>query len=307
MLNISQCQKIIRGDLFQKKCDHIFWNNEHAQGNMKFRGGVIVFCKIDEVLRFFEKLRLTRRRIILVTGEGDFPCDAWRQQFLPVNVACWFATNVTHPHPRVCALPLGLGTPKDTVTLDVATMVSSKEEVFSRDQWLYINFRPETNPEVRCEIYDYFELLAERESWITFEKPSEENSSQNFLRQLLCHRFILAPPGNGFDTHRLWEALLLGAYPVVLNSIAMEPFADLPILFFDDFQEITLDFLKENISQLKEKEKNLSMLQIDFWEEKIQKAKKDLQRKKHLTLIEWLSESFLYGNQMLKRRFQKYD
>ena len=56
-MKFSQDQEFIRGDLLQKSCDHIFWNNEHPCANMDFNGGAIVFCKIDEVLNFFEKLR----------------------------------------------------------------------------------------------------------------------------------------------------------------------------------------------------------------------------------------------------------
>jgi hypothetical protein len=52
---------------------------------MDFAGGEVVFCKIDEVLSFFERLRLTRRRVVLVTGQGDFPCDPFRQNFEKFN------------------------------------------------------------------------------------------------------------------------------------------------------------------------------------------------------------------------------
>jgi hypothetical protein len=84
---------------------------------MDFAGGEVVFCKIDEILSFFERLRLTRRRVVLVTGQGDFPCDPFRQSFLPGNVVQWFATNVTQAHSRITALPLGLGSPSSPTTL----------------------------------------------------------------------------------------------------------------------------------------------------------------------------------------------
>lgn len=299
-MNIPE-QNFVRSDLFEKICDHVFWSDALPNAGRSFQAGDIVFCKIDEVLKFFEQLRLTRKNIILVTGEGDYSCDAFRQQFLPLNVAHWFATNVTHPHPRVTALPLGLGGINDPVTLNISFQKSDT----SRDQWLYINFRPETNPTVRKKIYDSFRLRAQKENWMTFAPPRNLGNNEEFLMQLRRHRFVLAPPGNGVDTHRLWEALALGSYPIALRSTVLEPFQALPILFVDDYDEVSLDFLKKNLSELEEKQKNLFMMQMSFWKQKIKDAKVNLEEKKYLTWREWLNESFRYGVSMVKRRVSK--
>jgi len=302
-VKINFSHTLVRCDLFEKICDHTYWSNAHPYANTDFKAGDIIFCKTDEILRFFERLRLTRKRVVLVTGESDYPCDALRQQFLPPHVIRWFAVNVTHPHPRVTALPLGLGGIKDAVTLHLKEMEGLQNENLSRDQWLYINFRPETNSAIRQKIYDAFKNRAEQEHWITFEPPKNHGNNEKFLTQLRRHRFVLAPPGNGIDTHRLWESLALGAYPIALRSSVLEPFEKLPVLFVDDYNEVTLDFLKKNLDQLEEKKKNQVMIQMDFWREKIKDAKANLRGKDKLTWKEWLSESFLYGWGMIKRRF----
>ncbi|MCX6957050.1 MAG: hypothetical protein NT164_00675 [Verrucomicrobiae bacterium] len=294
-------ENFVRSDLFQKNCDYIYWSNAQPKANTHFKAGDIVFCKTDEVLRLFEHLRLTRKRIVLVTGESDIPCNFFRQQFLPCNVVQWFANNVTHPHPRVTALPLGLGGMQDLVTLNI----HSQKSDISREQWLYINFRPETNCGVRQEIYDSFQARAQQEHWMTFESPKDHGNNEEFLAQLRRHRFVLAPPGNGVDTHRLWEALALGAYPIALRSSVLEPFEALPILFVDHYDEITLDFLKKNFLEFQTKEQNLFMLQMDFWVQKIKDAKLSLKGKEKLTWRKRLEESFLYGLSIIKRRASK--
>lgn len=294
-------QNLIRCDLFEKICSHTYWSNAQPFANRNFKAGDIVFCKTDEVLRFFEQLRLTRKRIVLVTGESDYPCDFFRQQFLPSNVVQWFAANVTHPHPRVTALPLGLGGAADRVTLNIF----SQESCIIRDQWLYVNFRPETNPVVRQKIYDFFKMRVEQEDWITFESPKKHGNNEEFLAQLKRHRFVLAPPGNGIDTHRLWEALALGAYPIALKSSVLEPFEALPILLVEDYHEVTLNFLEKNLSELQAKHQNLFMLQMNFWSQKIDDAKKSLEGKEKLSWKKWLKESFCYGWTMIKRRVVK--
>ncbi|MFZ4116159.1 MAG: exostosin domain-containing protein [Chthoniobacterales bacterium] len=285
---------IVRGDLFQEFCDHTFWNNAHPVPNPHFKAGSIVFCKIDAVLSLFEQLRLTRKQIVLVTGEGDFPCDAFRQKFLPKNVLHWFSTNVTHPHPRVSAIPLGLGSPDDPVTLKSSEFLAAQQKATSKDHWLLVAFRPETNRRVRQKIYDYFKQRSEHESWITFQPPSVSTSHDFFLTQLTRHHFILCPPGNGVDTHRLWETLTAGSYPIVLRSQAMMPFEELPILFVNHIEEITLDFLQQNLQQLEEKKKNLSMLTMPFWEQKIQSAKSELAGQELMPWRDWLEESIRY-------------
>ncbi|KAB2644107.1 MAG: exostosin family protein [Verrucomicrobia bacterium] len=299
--NTFPSEALVRCDLFEKACDNTYWSNFHPYANTHFKAGDIVFCKTDEVLRLFEYLRLTRKRIVLVTGESDVPCDFFRQQFLPLNVERWFASNVTHPHPKVTALPLGLGGVEDPVTLNI----DSQKFDISRDQWLYINFRPETNPAVRQRIYDSFKVRAQQEHWITCDLPSNHGGNKEFLTQLKRHRFVLAPPGNGIDTHRLWEALALGSYPIALRSSVLEPFEALPILLVEHYDEVTLDFLKKNLLELQTKQQNLFVLQMDFWVQKINGIKLSLRGKEKLTWSKWVSASFFYGLSMTKRRVLK--
>ena len=299
-------QTLVRCDLFEKACDHTYWSNLHPYTNNHFQAGDVVFCKTDEVLRLFEHLRLTRKRIVLVTGESDIPCDFFRQQFLPLNVERWFAANVTHPHPKVTALPLGLGAERDLVTLNLTETTWCQNKNAPRDQWLYINFRPETNPKVRQKIYDTFKLRAQQEKWMTFESPRGHGNNEEFLTQLRRHRFVLAPPGNGIDTHRLWEALALGAYPVALRSALLESFEALPILFVNHYEEVTLDFLKASLEQLEEKRKNYSLLQMSYWEKKIHEAQSDFSNQKMLSWSKWLQESFCYGVGMIQRKIHEH-
>ena len=163
---------LFAADCARKSCNDSFASNQSngIEAKALLAGGNIVFCKIDYVLHLFEKLRLTRNRIVLVTGEGDLPCDEFRQRYIPENVVRWFATNVTSPHPRVTALPLGIGSESDPVTLSGDQIVSGRYQVFSREKWLYVNFRPQTNPSVRQPVFDHFARFSESHSWVTMEK-----------------------------------------------------------------------------------------------------------------------------------------
>lgn len=269
---------------------------------MDFKAADVVFCKIDEVTRFFERLRLTRKKIILVTGEGDLPCDAFRQSFLPPNVVHWFATNVTCSHPRVTALPLGLGSPSCPTTLTGGELTALRELGHRKDGWLYVNFRAETNPRERLIPSEHFQQIAQSSTWVTFENPTQRGENAGYLRQLARHRFILCPPGNGVDTHRMWEAILAAAIPVVKRSEAMEPFRKLPILFVDDFRDVTVELLEKAHHEIRGGVHPEVMTTESYWAESIRAKHAEIHGDGFISRRDWIAESARYGVGMLARR-----
>jgi hypothetical protein len=52
----------------------------------------------------------------------------------------------------------------------------------------------------------------------------------DYLEELRRHRFSLAPPGNGLDTHRAWESLYLGTLPLVQDSTVSRAFAGIRVM-----------------------------------------------------------------------------
>ncbi len=262
----------------------------------------MIFCKIDEVPGFFERLRLTRKRVVLVTGEGDLPCDGFRQKFLPANVVRWFSTNVTAAHPRVSALPLGLGSPRSGTTLRAGEIAERRQSCQPRDRWLYVNFRPDTNPAVRGPAFQFFQSHPGRGDWVTFQEPCQRGENAGFLDDLIRHRFVACPPGNGVDTHRMWESLVAGAIPVVLRSTAVEPFAHLPILFVKDYRELTRELLSEAFVRLQVPLQVPAEMHSEFWGEQIRRAGDGLRGYERVGWREWGLESARYGARMLGRR-----
>jgi hypothetical protein len=53
------------------------------------------------------------------------------------------------------------------------------------------------------------------------------------------HAFVACPAGRGIDSHRLWEALLLGTIPIVRRSSLDRLLVDLPVLVVDSWAEAT--------------------------------------------------------------------
>lgn len=301
-------EPFVNGEDIKNLADHCFWSDIHhpTGGDMSFSGGDIVFCKIDKVLDFFEKIRLTRKRIILITGEGDLPCDSFRQKFLPHNIFHWFATNVTHTHPRVTALPLGLGAMGDPVTLSWQQIIAGKKMGLTRERWLYVNFRPETNPAVRQPIHDYLKRASSIEPWITMEEAAGCGANQGYLKNLLTHRFVLCPPGNGIDTHRLWESLAAGAVPIVIKTPAMKPFQDLPIMFVDKYEDVSEKMLEKTWNTILGCSYKDEKLKEKYWENLIKNMQRQV--KPDINILYWFLLTARYGFGFIARKinFKKW-
>lgn len=274
----------VNGDALRGFCDHLFWHNAAPRENPDFRHGDVIFCKIDEAWRLFRALRRTRKRIVLVTGEGDKPVDAalWDQK--PPQVGHWFGTNLFVDHPNATPIPLGLGNQGGTVTLSWEEIQRSAQ--VKRRKLLYANFGAGSNPSVRGPLLEW--LGKPEQVWITRNAHGASAGKTGYLEGLHSHHFVFCPPGNGEDTHRMWEALYCGAIPVVRESPALREFLDLPILAVPDLRGLSEAFLEEILADRAGKQPSLGKLDSQYWLKRIQREKDRVLARGPLGRAEWL-------------------
>ena len=91
-----------------------------------------------------------------------------------------------------------------------------------------------------------------------------------YYRRVAQRRFTLSPEGNGVDCHRTWEALYLKSIPIVQRSPEMQHFDDLPMLFTDDYSELTPDYLEEQDSRILETDYVIEKLYLSHWWDQIE-------------------------------------
>lgn len=258
--------KPVGNDAYIARCDHVFWSNDAPRENRNFRHGNVVFCKIDEVWRMFRALRRTRKRIVLVTGEGDKPVTPELYAQMPPHVAHWFGTNMFVDAADTTPLPLGLGREGCPSTLDWKDIEAAAASAPPRDKLLYANFGTASNPAVREPLQAW--LDEPEQSWITRESHAA-SGKMAYLRNLLSHNYVVCPPGNGEDTHRMWEALYCGAIPVVRESPAMREFKGLPVLFIRRFEEVTKESLQQFLFILSNTKFSEKKLDAGYWKREI--------------------------------------
>jgi len=194
--------------------------------------------------------------------EYDF---VWRD--IPAGVKHWFAQNVDVVDERLTPLPIGLERVRwypEVKKHDIILNTPRGEKTGLC--YLNANTRIVVQREV---LYQQFGGL----DWVTAERGHNGLDFPHYCRQLAAHKFVMCPDGNGMDTHRTWETLYLGSYPIVQRHVFSEFFAQhLPIVIIDDWSEVTednLNYVYDVFTGLKERwdaDWHWELLTISFWE-----------------------------------------
>jgi hypothetical protein len=102
----------------------------------------------------------------------------------------------------------------------------------SRDITLLACFSLHTNFEERSVALEYARQIP------GVKIVTKPITPKHYRKLLLRSKFVLSPPGNGPDCHRTWEALYLGATPVVLGN--SWPFSQhmVPVLVVENWSQL---------------------------------------------------------------------
>ena len=114
----------------------------------------------------------------------------------------------------------------------------------------------------------------------------------DIYRRNMQFPFWLSPRGMGADCHRTWEALLLGRVPVLRRDANTVPgradglfeegdvnpymIADLPVMFVNQWADVTVDRLRE------------------FWSEMLRKRQQGAYRFEKLTEAYWYAITAIF-------------
>ncbi len=194
------------------------------------------------------------------------------------NLLVWYSKNPCIIHYKIKPLPLGPkwqwkttrfhGESKCELFKTFTTHCLSPEADFNnvelKKKLLYFNFTTATtgkplytpHKNLRQNIKNDLQgIFAWNES-----KPFEA-----YLNEIKEYKFCLAPPGRGIDTHRCWEALMVGTIPIVQSSAINDLYIDLPVLILHNWSKITEDYLNTEYENIRKKKYNFSKLYTFYW------------------------------------------
>ena len=238
----------ISGDTFRSVADHIYDETAKTFNPENVKEGDVVFIKTDYLETFFSIFHpQIRYPYIVVTHNSDHsaPGPCYNILDSEKKIIAWFGQNVEgKSHPKLFNIPIGIAN-KCWVhgNVDVFLKYSKNRENQHRPYLCYMNFSPSTYPSEREGVWNNF-------SRYSLCKKSSPKSLDTYLDDTLKSKFVLSPRGNGLDCHRTWEALLMGAIPIVKSSTLDPLYKDLPVLIVDNWEDINKEYLEEKYQGL---------------------------------------------------------
>ena len=216
----------------------------------------LIYTPTFYVDQLFEKLEKLDKKVRIITHNADTNIT-----FLPPeNVTKWYAQNVAIKDDRIISIPIGLENsrwyPEKKIKMQGILKRPKKYK-----NMLYVNQNVNTNPDKRAALYEMFEGAP----YVTVERGMNGQNIDHYLQMIYNHPFVICPEGNGIDTHRTWECLYLNTIPIEKRNINNQAFTDLPILFVDDWNEITEKFLHDSFMAMTERYWKMNMLKFSYW------------------------------------------
>lgn len=225
----------------------------------------IVYTHTFYVKELFELIDGIDRRFVIITHNSDMNVDD--SFVIPSNVVKWFAQNVNCSNEKIVAIPIGLE--NDRWFPEVRKKERMLEYMGTPQEYknlVYMNFNLSTNFAERSACYN----ALKNKPWVTTNMGHNGSNFIAYLRNIISHKFVACPMGNGLDTHRVWETLYMGSIPIVLrNALSEYLYSFFPVCIVDSWDEVTEELLDAEYRTLKDIElfyDHTEMLQFPYWE-----------------------------------------
>ena len=246
----------VNGDKFKEICDF------HLGSPIPDKVSPLLYSDADkhkEAIKFIASN--PKRQFKLLTHNGDIPID---ECHIPPNLMAWHALNLTFRHPRVHPIPIGLENPHwhPSKMAEIENAESYNTRIIKaigefNPMTFYIGRVPLVNSILTGKIY------------AQYASSTNGKGFAEYIDNLRKYAFCLCPRGNGIDTHRIWEALYLGCIPIIERHITHECLKNMPVLFIDDWSEVTQDRLSQEYNIINTQTFAYEELSFAYWKDKV--------------------------------------
>jgi hypothetical protein len=248
----------VSGDTFRSYADFAF-DELSSVDPRKVTFGSTIFIKTDYLGKFFKEIHpQINCKYIIISHNSDCSSPGPYISFLNDDkIIAWFAQNIDTIHPKLHPIPIGIAN-RCWVhgNSDILTKISQKK--FVKSHLLYLNISVSTFSSERSLVYNLFK----KASYCFYSYPKDFSE---YLIDLGSSEFVLSPRGNGLDTHRLWEALYMGSFPIVKTSTLDSLYEDLPVVIIQDWNEVTEAFLDKKYKEMSSKKFSFEKLDAAYW------------------------------------------
>tara|TARA_B100001250_G_scaffold100244_1_gene84311 strand:+ start:1013 stop:1957 length:945 start_codon:yes stop_codon:yes gene_type:complete len=262
----------------------------------------IILVKTDLLGEYIDKLLNLQKNFKLITTSNDDQCIPYMsvphknnslkekadKLLQKKELKMWYCKNPGINHNKIIGYPLGpkwqwkttrfFGEPKrkhmriyNKLCTEPLTKLLNKNN--EKTELLYFNFNEKTTNEplysphknIRKKVKNRFLKLGY--TW-NAKQPFEK-----YMETLCNHKFCISPPGRGIDTHRTWEALMMGTIPIVESTTLDHLFDNLPCIIIKDekeYETLTPDKLNNIYNNILEKAKKneyrFDIMYTPYWD-----------------------------------------
>jgi len=229
----------ISGDTYAALCDYQFSPDLPLTALKKNSEPLKLFLPAYLKDQFLSELKENKSDfsddILVIHNYDNIPTDTEMSDFSK-RFAKVYSVNWLGDKTIATPIPIGLenwsilrnGVPTDFMELiDKGLLATSKRSIR-----ILSSFSVETNSKERSKAIEFSKSNSDVFQMPTFTTPKK------YREMVSDSSFVLSPPGNGADCHRTWEAIYLGAIPIVLKKYWPFGHLDLPVLEVENWSEI---------------------------------------------------------------------
>lgn len=253
----------ISGDTFRKISDHIF-DETKTLNVSSVKKNQIVFLKTDLKDIYFKEFHpKIQNEYLLITHNSDHNVSLKDMDYLDEKIIHWFSVNLSFKaQDKISLLPIGFENRRYQNNGKLSNLNSAYELKEEKTKLVLASFNISTNYYKRKELYE-----------ISILNNLIDNKIFNTPREYICnlkkYKFLLCPEGNGIDTHRIWESLLVNTVPIMLKSSFSKNLSSLGIPVFTVNSWSELNELSEGeLNSVYEKYKSFEFnkyVKFDYW------------------------------------------
>jgi hypothetical protein len=216
----------------------------------KLKDGEKIFVKTDLLNQFFIFIYpKIKNKFILITGVSDYEIDDKYLIYLnDERLIKWIGVNISiQNHPKIYKFFIGFSEP-DRRKNGTANGIYGDQDILFEN---YKNRKDFNNKLNRIFISHFSNTHPARKNInkvlnnLQIADIGEKMEFEDYLQKINDYKFILCPRGNGLDTHRFCESLLLGSIPIVEKNGISDLLEKFPCIIVNNFNDITIDLIKD--------------------------------------------------------------
>ncbi len=261
----------ISGDTFRKFSDHIF-DETKTLDPKKVKKNDIVFLRTDLKDIYFKHYhqKILEPYIVLMHNSDDSFEEKDISKIDEKIIHCFSQNLNIEKTKKISPLPIGFENHRFRNNGKVDNLKKASKFNNFKKQEIFSSFNVNTNLKIRLPIMN----TIRNNDNITF---GTYDDNLEYLEELSRFKFNLCPSGNGLDTHRVWESLLVNTYPIVhLNNTNINLYnMGVPLILQENLEDISESIILKIIEQniLKKNPNNEKFITFHYWRDLISSKK----------------------------------